>query len=130
MRSNGATGISAERVDRLARELAAARRPVMIMGTGSGVPGDEAAVARAAATLTALLGGAAGLLVLGGRSNVQGLVDVGLHPRLLPGHRLMNQTVELEDLTGTGDPLEPGMVGLGLGCGRTRRRLRASSDGC
>jgi len=95
-----ATGISAERVDRLARELAAARRPVMIMGTGSGVPGDEAAVARAAATLTALLGSAAGLMVLGGRSNVQGLVDVGLHPRLLPGHRLVNQTVELEDLTG------------------------------
>jgi len=40
------------------------------------------------------------LMVLGGRSNVQGLVDVGLHPRLLPGHRLVNQTVELEDLTG------------------------------
>jgi predicted molibdopterin-dependent oxidoreductase YjgC len=102
------TGISAERVDRLTTELAAARRPVMIMGTGSGVPGDEAAVARAAATLTALLGGDAGFLVLGGRSNVQGLVDVGLHPRLLPGHRLMNQTVELEDLTGRATLSETG----------------------
>lgn len=95
-----ATGIEAAAVDRLALRLAAARRPVTIMGAGSGVPGDEAAVARAAATLTALLGADAGLMVLGGRSNVQGLVDVGLHPRLLPGHRLVNQAVELEDLTG------------------------------
>lgn len=95
-----ATGIGTERIDGLAARFAAARRPVMIMGTGSGVPGDEAAVARAAASLTALLGGEAGLMVLGGRSNVQGLVDVGLHPRLLPGHRLTNRAVELEDLTG------------------------------
>jgi len=95
-----ATGIVAEKVDDLATRLAAARRPVMIMGAGSGVPGDEAAVARAAAALTALLGNDAGLMVLGGRSNVQGLIDVGLHPRLLPGHRLVSKAVELEDLTG------------------------------
>lgn len=95
-----ATCITGETVDRLALGLAAARRPVLVMGTGSGVPGDEAAVARAASALTALLGSDAGLLVLGGRSNVQGLVDVGLHPRLLPGHRLVGQAVELEDLTG------------------------------
>ncbi len=95
-----ATGIGPERVDGLAARFAAARRPVLIMGTGSGVPGDEAEVARAAASLTALLGAEAGLMVLGGRSNVQGLVDVGLHPRLLPGHRLTNRAVELEDLTG------------------------------
>jgi len=103
-----ATGIVAEKVDGLAARLATARRPVMIMGAGSGVPGDEAAVARAAATLTALLGRDAGLLVLGGRSNVQGLIDVGLHPRLLPGHRLVSQAVELEDLTGRATVSEAG----------------------
>ncbi len=103
-----ATGLTAERIDGLASRLAAARRPVMIMGTGSGVPGNEAAVARVAATLTALCGSDAGLLVLGGRSNVQGLVDVGLHPRLLPGHRLINQAVELEDLTGRATISEAG----------------------
>lgn len=103
-----ATGIGAERVDRLAARLAVARRPIMILGTGSGVPGDEAEVARAVAALTALLGGEAGFMILGGRSNVQGLLDVGLHPRLLPGHRLTGQAVELEDLTGRATVSEPG----------------------
>jgi len=95
-----ATGIGAERVEGLAARLAAARRPVIVIGTGSGVPGDEAALARAAASLAAALGNRAGIMVLGGRSNVQGLIDVGLHPRLLPGHREANRAVELEDLTG------------------------------
>jgi predicted molibdopterin-dependent oxidoreductase YjgC len=103
-----ATGIVAEKVDDLATRLAAARRPVMIMGAGSGVPGDEAAVARAASALTALLGNDAGLMVLGGRSNVQGLIDVGLHPHLLPGHRLVSKAVELEDLTGRATLSEAG----------------------
>ena len=52
-----ATGIEVDTTDCLALRLAAARRPVVIMGTGSGVPGDEAEVARAAAALAALLGG-------------------------------------------------------------------------
>jgi len=95
-----ATGIGADRVEAVAARLAAARRPVFVVGTGSGVPGDEAAVARAAASLSVSLGKRAGVMVLGGRSNVQGLIDIGLHPRLLPGHREANRAVELEDLTG------------------------------
>jgi predicted molibdopterin-dependent oxidoreductase YjgC len=95
-----ATGIPSDRVDDLAARLAGARRPLVVLGAGSGVPGDEVLTARAAASLTAVLGGTAALLVLGGRSNVQGLVDVGLHPRLLAGHRPLDRAVEVENLTG------------------------------
>jgi len=102
------TGIAAGRVTDLITRLATASRPMLVMGAGSGVPGDEAAVARAAAALTVLLGDEAGLLVLGGRSNVQGLVDVGLHPRLLAGHRLTSQAAEIEALTGRATISEEG----------------------
>lgn len=102
------TGISNEQVDDLVDRLTCASRPMVVMGTGSGVPGDEAAVARAAASLTATLGSAAGLLVLGGRSNVQGLVDVGLHPGLLAGHRRVDRAIEIENLTGRATVTEEG----------------------
>jgi predicted molibdopterin-dependent oxidoreductase YjgC len=95
-----ATGVGVDQLDELVERLAAAHRPMLIMGTGSGVPGNESAVAQAAATLAVLLGGDAGLMVLGGRANVQGLVDVGLHPRVLPGHRRLERASELEHLTG------------------------------
>lgn len=85
----GLTGISPERVERLARLLKGARRVVVVLPTGIGVPGDEAAVTRAAATLLVLLGvyrePGCGLLVLGEKANLQGCLDVGLHPQLLPG---------------------------------------------
>ena len=103
-----ATGIPPARVDDLAARLAGARRPLVVLGAGSGVPGDEVLTARAAASLTAVLGSAAGLLVLGGRSNVQGLVDVGLHPRLLAGHRPVHRAVEVENLTGRATVTEEG----------------------
>ncbi len=83
------SGIGGQRVAALARLLARARRVVIVVPTGLGVPGDEAALARAAASLLVLLGrhGASGcgVLVLGEKSNLQGCLDVGLHPRFLPG---------------------------------------------
>jgi len=103
-----ATGVRAARLERLASRLSTARRPVVVLTTGCGVPGDEAESARAAAVLTAVLGGGAGLLVLGGRANVQGLIDVGLHPRLLPGHRRLEQAAEVVDLTGRSTASEVG----------------------
>jgi predicted molibdopterin-dependent oxidoreductase YjgC len=60
-----------------------------VIVTGLGIPGEEAVITRAAACLMALLesgGKSAGLLVLGEKANVQGVIDVGLHPQLLPGH--------------------------------------------
>ncbi|MGD8439981.1 MAG: molybdopterin-dependent oxidoreductase, partial [Holophagae bacterium] len=103
-----ATGLEAQRIDALAEALTAARRPVLVVTTGSGVPGDEAAAARAAASLVALLGPGAGLLVFGGRSNTQGLLDVGLHPRVLPGHRRLDRVDELAALTGRPTVPNPG----------------------
>lgn len=103
-----ATGVGVEQIDHLVARLSSARRPVVVVGTGLGVPGDEISVARAAASLTVLLGDAAGLFVLGGRSNVQGLVDVGLHPRLLAGHRRMSRVGEIEELTGRSMVAEEG----------------------
>jgi predicted molibdopterin-dependent oxidoreductase YjgC len=87
-------------IEHLAAALVAADRPVVVLATGSGVPGDEAAMGLAAASIVAGLGGRSGLMVLGGRSNSQGLVDVGVHPDLLPGHRGVDLAGELEALTG------------------------------
>lgn len=87
----GLSGIGRPRVAALARLLARARRVVVVLPCGLGVPGDEAAITRAAATLMVLLGRhgspGCGVLVLGEKSNLQGCLDVGLHPRFLPGYR-------------------------------------------
>jgi predicted molibdopterin-dependent oxidoreductase YjgC len=126
-----ATGIAGEQVDALVSRLTAAHDPVMVFGTGLGVPGDEAAVARAAAALTALLGRSAGLMVLGGRSNIQGLVDVGLHPRLLPGHRTVGRADEIENLTGRATVSETGWTvdeWVGAGSGATTGLLLVGVD--
>ena len=81
------TGVPASRFRRIVRLLIQSKRPQFVVVTGQGIPGDEAATARAAVQLSALLPGNGGVLVLGEKANVQGLVDVGVHPRLLPGHR-------------------------------------------
>jgi len=106
-----ATGLDADRIDALAEALSVARRPVLVVATGSGVPGDEAATARAAASLVALLGASARLAVFGGRPNTQGLLDVGLHPRVLPGHRRLDRADELAALTGRPTVGRPGWTG-------------------
>lgn len=103
-----ATGIGVEQIEDLAVRFGRARRPMLVLGTGPGVPGDEAEVARAAAALTALLGPTSGLLVLGGQANAQGLVDVGLHPSLLPGHRSLDRADEIDRLTGRSTVTEEG----------------------
>ena len=50
----------------------------IVVVTGRGIPGDEATVASAAASLTAAFGDGAGLLVLGEKSNLEGCVLAGL----------------------------------------------------
>jgi predicted molibdopterin-dependent oxidoreductase YjgC len=88
------TGIPAERIAGAAELLAAARKVVAVVVTGLGIPGEESGVTRAAAHLMRLLGdceGRAGVLVMGEKANVQGVLDVGLHPFLLPGHRKARQ---------------------------------------
>jgi len=126
-----ATGVGVGQLEELVARLASAHRPVLVMGTGSGVPGNESAIAKAAASLTALLGADAGLMVLGGRANVQGLVDVGLHPSLLPGHRTVSQAAELEHLTGRATVSEPGWSiadWVGAGAGATSGLLLMGVD--
>jgi predicted molibdopterin-dependent oxidoreductase YjgC len=84
------TGVPAERVTEMAAMLAEAHKVVAVVVTGLGIPGDEGSVTRATAWLMGLLGGGAAppaVLVLGEKANVQGVIDVGLHPGLLPGHR-------------------------------------------
>ena len=80
------TGVAPEALDRAASMLQDARKPVIVVVTGLGIPGDEAAVTRAAVMLDALLGGG-GVLVLGEKANIQGVIDAGLHPAWLPGGR-------------------------------------------
>lgn len=76
-------GCDPEAIDAVAARLAQASRPVVVLVCGRGLPGDEGDAARAAAELAAVVGG--GLTVLGGAANVQGVLDAGLHPALLPG---------------------------------------------
>ena len=110
------TGVDTEVFDRLLRLLLEARRPQLVLVSGVGVPGDEAAAARAAIQMTSLLSGSPGVLVLGEKANVQGLVDVGLHPDLLPGHRPVSDPAmrdEVADLTGVRPPAGPGLTARG-----------------
>jgi predicted molibdopterin-dependent oxidoreductase YjgC len=116
------TGVSQEQLAELVRMLLRARRIVTVVVTGLGIPGDSGAVARAAVELEGLLGG--GVLVLGEKANVQGVFDVGLHPRLWPGQRLAGDpraARELERLWAT--PL-PGARGW-----ETRESLERAAAG-
>jgi predicted molibdopterin-dependent oxidoreductase YjgC len=108
------TGASVERISRAAELLAGARDVVAVVVTGLGIPGEEASVTRAAAHLMRLLGnceGGAGVLVMGEKANVQGALDVGLHPGLLPGHRKAREEVacrEVSEVWGCELPRGPG----------------------
>ncbi len=73
-----ATGVPEEALTGLAGALAGARRVVLAVVTGRGLPGDEATLARSAACLAAALGEGAGLLVLVEKSNLAGCLRTGL----------------------------------------------------
>jgi predicted molibdopterin-dependent oxidoreductase YjgC len=85
------TGLDADQIREAARYLGEAGRVVVVVATGTGVPGDEATTSQRACEILALLGKVdgpgCGILVLGEKANVQGVVDAGLHPNLLPGAR-------------------------------------------
>ena len=86
-----ATGVSEAVLHEVAQALLGSASVVGVVVTAEGLAGDEAAVSRAMAFLLLALdrlhGNASGLLVLGEKGNVQGIVDMGLHPRLLSGWR-------------------------------------------
>lgn len=103
------TGVPAALLDRFVRLLLEARRPQLVVVCGTGIPGDEAAVARAAAELSTLLPGSAGVLVLPEKANVQGLLQVGLHPALLPGGRPADDLSVLDEVAAVvGRPVPAG----------------------
>jgi predicted molibdopterin-dependent oxidoreductase YjgC len=108
------TGVPAARFLAMASMIAEARKVVAVIVTGLGIPGDEGSVTRATAWLMSLLGGeeaSPAVLVLGEKANVQGVIDVGLHSGLLPGHRAAGDEKarrELEELWGGQVPPGPG----------------------
>jgi predicted molibdopterin-dependent oxidoreductase YjgC len=83
------TGVTPKEVGRLADRLEAADSLVVTVATGRGIPGRAAGVARRAVELLAVLGllgrPGSGVLVLGEKVNVQGIVLAGLDPRLAAG---------------------------------------------
>ncbi len=85
------TGVVEDDLRELVDRLLGAERPLVVVPTGLGIPGDEARVARAAAELMGLLGwnGAPGgrVLVLGEKANLQGVLASGLGPSLGDGER-------------------------------------------
>jgi predicted molibdopterin-dependent oxidoreductase YjgC len=113
------TGVATEAIEHLAEALLVAERPVVGLVTGLGIPGDEAEAGRAAAALTALLGGDGGLMLLSQLADVQGLVDVGLDPAMLPGRRQVADEAhrqEIERLSGVAVPPASGKaLDAGLG---------------
>ncbi len=72
------TGVSRQEIRSLAETLARVDSVLVVVVTGRGLPGDEAAVAGAAASMVAALGEGARLMVLPEKSNVQGCVLAGL----------------------------------------------------
>jgi len=81
------TGVGKDQVDALTAMMLEAERCVVVIVTGLGIPGDEAAVVRAAAQALEVRGRVGGVMILGEKTNVQGVVDVGLVAGHLPGHR-------------------------------------------
>ncbi len=71
-------GVGADQIRGLAEAMATAETLTIVVVTGRGIPGDEAAVASAAACLTASFGHGAGLLVLGEKANLEGCILAGL----------------------------------------------------
>lgn len=111
----GALGISFGTIDRLVDRLLAARQVVTVVVTALGLAGDEAEVTADAARLVELADAGdrqqASLMVLGERANVRGVLDVGLHERLLPGHRPVSDDAAravIESAWGASIPSEPG----------------------
>jgi formate dehydrogenase alpha subunit len=106
------TGVPAASIVEAAEILARARSVVSVVVTGLGIPGDEASATRATVWLTSILGVAAanrGVLVLGEKANVQGVLDMGLHPGLLPGHVTAKDDAALDELERSwGAPLPAG----------------------
>ncbi len=74
----GVTGVPEATLARLAEALSAARKVSLVLVTGRGIPGNEAAAARAAACLSVALGEGSGLLVLPEKSNLVGCLRTGL----------------------------------------------------
>jgi len=89
-------GVEEARLREVVEMIAAAARVVVVLPCACGLPGDEAQAARAAAELASLLG--AGLMVLGEKVNVQGVIQAGLHPQLLPGGRAADDIPTLRAL--------------------------------
>jgi predicted molibdopterin-dependent oxidoreductase YjgC len=108
------TGVPAAQIVEMASMLAGNRKAVAVVVTGLGIPGDEGSITRAAAWLMSLLDGepaTPAVLVLGEKANVQGVIDVGLHRGLLPGHRAAGDEQarrELEQMWGGPVPPGPG----------------------
>lgn len=108
------TGIPAASVIEMGTMLAEAGKVVAVVVGGLGIPGDEGSVTQAAAWLMSLLsdgGTIPAVLVLGEKANVQGAIDVGLHPGLLPGHRAASDAEarnEIEQVWGSAVPAGPG----------------------
>jgi predicted molibdopterin-dependent oxidoreductase YjgC len=121
------TGVGQDALREIGDALAASASLVIVVVTGRGIPGDEAAVARRACELLAVLGRAGrpgnGVLVLGAKTNAQGVVAAGLHPRMLPGFR---------DATAAGDRASCALrwgcsVAAGPGWSHREAMLRAAA---
>ena len=86
-----AAGVAPAALREVGDVVAAAASLVIVVVTGRGIPGDEAVVVRRACELLAVLGEAgqpgSGVLVLGAKTNAQGVLAAGLHHRMLPGFR-------------------------------------------
>ena len=85
------TGVAKETVMAAARLLARGKKVCILVSTGLGVQADDEGLARAVANLALLTGIAgragSGLAFLGEKCNSQGVLDMGVLPRYLPGFR-------------------------------------------
>jgi predicted molibdopterin-dependent oxidoreductase YjgC len=85
-------GVAEQDLRAFARALLASRKLSIVVVEALGVPGDEVLSARSAFWLARLLEASetvddAGVLLLGEKANLQGVLDAGVHPALLPGRR-------------------------------------------
>jgi predicted molibdopterin-dependent oxidoreductase YjgC len=116
-RASKITGLSGEAVREAARAFARAKKAVVIVSAGLGLPVNNRELASVALDLVLVTGNVGkpgtGLAILGEKCNSQGVLDMGLHPRWLPGYQAVDDAKVREKFEAAWQAKVPTQPGYG-----------------
>ncbi|MDZ7262599.1 MAG: NADH-quinone oxidoreductase subunit A, partial [candidate division KSB1 bacterium] len=125
-------GVPQEALIKAARTFAQAKRALIFISAGLGLPSTNVELARAALNLILLTGNlgreSAGIFLLPEKSNSQGLLDMGVTPQFLPGLQAVSDNQirkKFEETWKASLPKEPGMNALQILENAERGKIKA-----